>query len=59
MFVGLKLEVEAAAGIRLRVCEIASKRVILGGGTLTDIRQVASRITSGAIRISQSFHIIA
>jgi type VI secretion system secreted protein VgrG len=58
MFVGLKLEIEAAAGIHLRVCEIADKRMKLGT-VGARIRSVAADITGGAVRISQRFHIIA
>jgi type VI secretion system secreted protein VgrG len=58
VFVGLKLEIEAAAGIHLRVAEIADKRMHLGSFGVA-IRTTAAKITNGAVKISQRFHIIS
>ncbi|NUP10338.1 MAG: type VI secretion system tip protein VgrG [Polyangiaceae bacterium] len=57
-FFGIKLEAEMSAGIHLRICEIADKKVRIQGGTALAVKQALTRITAGAVRIAQGFHII-
>jgi hypothetical protein len=57
-FLGIRLEAEMAAGIHLRGCEIADKRMRIQGGTMLAVKQALTRITAGTVRIAQGFHII-